>query len=306
MPPLTTATPAHLPAQGCERVPVDIESPRRDAVGDYLLDGSLNTAVDRIFADRLLAEHPQLPRVARSVATWDRSAADTMLDHGLRHFLVLGTGGLPLWAHSSTLADLHDAGARIVVVEHDPVTRGLHDCIDRGAAAGRAYVLCLPADRHHDLAAISAVADLLASGAPLGILATGLLRPAGIRLAAILALLEGSPSGSLAAITQLTAHGTDDLDDADVSDPGASSLAARFAQAGIPLAVEDRLAVDQLLGDVADVTTHPVTPATLDRDAPGTVVRTVLVGRRPPRTATAALRPGGLQPQDVNGRGSRR
>ncbi|WIV60681.1 SAM-dependent methyltransferase [Amycolatopsis nalaikhensis] len=306
MPPLTTATPGHQGAQHDQRVHVDIESPRRDAVADYLLDGSLNTAVDRDFADRLLAEHPQLPRVARSVATWDRSAAETMLDRGLRHVLLLGTGGLPLWAHSSTLTDLHDAGARIVVIEHDPITRGLHDCIDRGAAAGRGHVLCLPADHHRDLAATPAVADLLASGAPLGILATGLLRPAGIRLAAILTLLEGAPSGSLAAITQLTAHGADDLDDADASDPAASPLAARFATAGIPIAIEDRLAADQLLADVADVTTHPLTPATLDQDAPGTVVRTVLVGCRPLRTASTALRPGGEQPRDIHGRGNRR
>jgi hypothetical protein len=296
MPPLTIG----------ERVGVDVESPRRDAVGDYLLDGSLNTAVDRMFADRLLAEHPQLPRVTRSVATWDHSAAETMLDRGLRHFLVLGTGGLPLDAGSSTLADLHDAATRIVVIEHDPVTRALHDLIDRGAAAGRAHLLCLPADRHHDLAATSAVADLLASGAPLGILATGLLRPAGIRLAAILALLEDAPSGSLAAITQLTAHGTDDLEDADASAPGPNPLAARFATAGIPIAVEDRLAADQLLSHVADVTTHSVTTTTLDRDAPGTAVRTVLLGRRPRHTATAALPPGELQPQAVNGRGNHR
>ncbi|WP_103343793.1 SAM-dependent methyltransferase [Amycolatopsis sp. CA-126428] len=297
MSPLTTATPAHPRTHEGEHVTVDIESPRRDAVADYLLDGHFNTAVDRIFADRLLAEHPQLPRVARSVATWDRHAAGTMLDRGLRHFLVLGTGGLPIWAGSSTLADLHEAGARIVVIEHDPVTQGLHDRIDRGAAAGRSHVLCLPAHRHHDLATTPTVTDLLADGAPLGILATGLLRPAAIGLTAILALLDSTPCGSLAAITQLTAHGTTDPDDT-----GTSVLAARFAEAGIPLAIEDRLAADQLLGDVP---THSAAPVTLDLDAGTSVLCTALRGRHL-CTATAELRPGEEQTLDITGHGGRR
>ncbi|MBE8523040.1 SAM-dependent methyltransferase [Amycolatopsis sp. H6(2020)] len=297
MPPRTAATPAHPRAQDGERVHVDIESPRRDAVADYLLDGHLNTTVDRLFADHLLADYPQLTQLALTAATWDRRAAAAMLDHGLRHFLVLGTGGLPIWAHSSTLTDLHDAGARIVVIEHDPVTQHLHNRIDHGSAAGRAHVLCLPADRHHDLALTPAVTLLLAAGAPLGILATGLLRPAGTRLAAILALLDSAPSGSRAATIQLIAHGTADQDHI-----GASSLGARFAEAGIPLAIEHRLAADQLLGDIAHITTDSVVSAALDRDAASPLMRTALLGQRDPRRSTTALRPATERAIDVSGR----
>ncbi|MCR6488330.1 SAM-dependent methyltransferase [Amycolatopsis sp. OK19-0408] len=295
MPRLTTATPAHQRAQDGERVHPDIESPRRDAVVDYLLDGSLNTAIDRIFADRLIAEHPQLPRLAIAAAAWDRAAAQAMLEHGLRHFLVLGTGGLPIWAHSSTLADLHDAGARIIVIEHDPVTRNLHDHIDRGAAAGRAQVLSLPADRHHDLAATSSVTDLLTAGAPIGILVTGPLRPAGIRLATILALLDKAPPHSVAAITQLTDHGAGVPDGTDVS-----LLARRFAEAGIPLAVEDRLVADQLLSNIAHLPAHSVAPAVMDRDAVARVLRVGLVSRRHSPTSTAAPRPSTQRVLDVD------
>ncbi|GHG29932.1 MULTISPECIES: SAM-dependent methyltransferase [Amycolatopsis] len=277
MPPRTAATPAH-PHDG-ERVHVDIESPRRDAVADYLLDGHLNTTIDRLFADRLLADHPQLPQLAIAAATWDRRAPAAMLDHGLRHFLVLGTGGLPLWAHSSTLTDLHDAGARILVIEHDPVTQHLHSRIDHGAAAGRAHVLCLPAHRHHNLATTPAVTHLLTDRAPLGILATGLLRPAELRLATILALLDSAPSGRPTAITQLITHGTDDQDHT-----GASSLGARFAEAGIPLAIEHRLAADQLLGDIAHITTDFDIRAALDRDAASPIMHTALLGQRDPRS----------------------
>ncbi|MET8848569.1 SAM-dependent methyltransferase [Amycolatopsis sp. NPDC004625] len=297
MPPPTAATPPPPRAHDDERVHVDIERPRRDAVADYLLDGHLNTTVDRIFADDLLAEHPQLPRLAIAAATWDRRAAAAMLDHGLRHFLILGTGGLPLWGHSSTLTDLHDAGARIVVIEHDPVTQHVHDHIDHRAAAGRAHVLCLPADHHHDLAATPAVTRLLTAGAPLGILATTLLRPAGIHLAAILALLDSTPAGSRAAITQLLTHGTDDQNHI-----GASSLAARFAEAGIPLAVENTLAADQLLGDITHVTPDLPVAAALARDAASPVMRTALLGRRDPHRSTTVLRGGSDPAVDVDRR----
>ncbi len=297
MPPRTAATPVHPRAHDGTRVHVDIESPRRDAVADYLLDGHLNTTVDRLFADQLLADYPQLPRLALAAASWDRRAAAVMLDHGLRHFLVLGTGGLPIWAHSSTLTDLHNAGARIVVIEHDPVTQHLHDHIDHGAAAGRAHVLCLSSDRHHDLALTPAVTHLLTAGAPLGILATGLLRPAGIRLVTILALLDSAPSGSRAAITQLITDGPDDQDHV-----GASSLGARFAEASIPLAVENRLAADQLLGDLPHTTTVSVMSAALDQEATSPVMRTALLGQRDPRSSTRAQRPATERAIDVSGR----
>jgi hypothetical protein len=280
---------------------VDIERPRRDAIVDYLLGDSHNTAIDRMFTDTLVAEHPQLPPLAITAAAWDRTAAQTMLDHGLRRFLLLGTGGFPIWARSSTLADLHDAGARIVVVEHDPVTRHLHDLVDVCAAAGRAHVLHRPADRPRDLATDPAVAQLLAGVAPLGILATGLLRPAEIRLADILSLLDSAPPGSRAAITQLTHAGDHKLGGIDVS-----RLAARFAAVGIPIAVEARPAIAQLLRDV----THPAAssgpPASPDRDATSAVLLTALLARRQLPAAAAGLLRGEAATHDANEPGVRR
>ncbi|SEF38124.1 S-adenosyl methyltransferase [Amycolatopsis pretoriensis] len=264
---------------------VDIERERRDAVVDYLLGDSHNSSIDRMFADTLVAGNPQLPRLAIVAAAWDRTAAQTMLDHGLRRFLVLGTGGFPIWARSSTLADLHDAGARIVVVEHDPVTRHLHALVDHGAAAGRAHVLHLPAHRHHNLATAPAVAPLLAGDAPLGILATGLLRPADIRLADILSLLDSAPPGSLAAITQLTQRADDNPAGTDVA-----RLAARFVAAGIPIAVENRPAIDQLLPrDVVYPAASCDPPPSPDRDKATSVLRTALLARRQPPAAAAGL-----------------
>jgi hypothetical protein len=223
------------------RAAIDLECPRRDAVGDYLLGGSINSAVDRRFAADLVTAHPRLPQLAITAAGWDRDAAQVMLDRHIRHFLILGTGGYPIWSSHCTLATLHQEQARIVVIEHDPVTRNLHKFIDGGAAADRADVLRVPAGQHHALPQLPAVADLLAGGAPVGILATGLLRPAGITLATILSLLTAAPPGSMLALTQLTTIGHDSPDN-DIA-----PVAAHFADAGIPFAVEGPTAVEAAL-----------------------------------------------------------
>lgn len=269
---------------------INLERPRRDAVGDYLLGGSVNSAIDRTFAADLVAAHPHLPRWAIAAACWDRDAAQAMLDQQIRHFLILGTGGFPIWSSHSTLTTLHQAGARIVVIEHDPVTRHLHDLVDRGAAVGRAHLLCVAAESHHALAAQPAVTPLLTGDTPLGILATGLLRPSGIHVATILSLLNTAPTGSLAAITQLTHHDNSTPEANDVS-----ALAAPFAEAGIPIAVDDHLAADQLLNDFAHLNAEPNVPSDPPRDAASSCLRTVLHHRRPPRAATADL-PAGAAP----------
>ncbi|MEV7043952.1 SAM-dependent methyltransferase [Amycolatopsis sp. NPDC051061] len=222
------------------RVGVDLECPRRDAVGDHLLGGSLNSAIDHLFAADLVTAHLYLSQLAVAAAAWDRDAAQMMLDRHIRHFLILGTSGFPLWSSHCTLASLHDAQARIVVIEHDPVTQHLHGLVDGGAAADRALVLHVPARRHHALRQLREVAALLACGAPVGILATGLLRPDGLPLAMILSLLTAAPPGSILALTSLTT--TD-------QHPGhVAPIAARFADAGIPIVVDDPAAVDAALG----------------------------------------------------------
>ncbi|WP_410595445.1 SAM-dependent methyltransferase [Amycolatopsis sp. lyj-23] len=295
-----------LPDSECSAEPrpadgavLDIESPRLDAIVDYLLGYSHNSVIDRDCGNALIADHPHLPRLAATAATWDRTAAHTMLARGLRRFLILGTGGFPIWAGSSTLADLHDAGAQIVVIEHDLITRHLHTVIDHGAAADRANVLHLPAHRHHDIAAELAVARLLTGPAPLGILATGLLRPASIPLAVIVALLDAAPAGSLAAISQLTASAR-----GDECDTHAGGLAARNTDDGGPIAVEDADGVDRQLRDLVHLADGCGLPFAAGSDGAGLSLRVALVARtrtragHPDQPGDAEPRPDAPVPSD--------
>jgi hypothetical protein len=69
------------------------------------------------------------------------------------------------------------------------------------------------------------------------------------------------------------------------------SLIARFAEAGIPIAVNDQVAVDQLLSDVAHLPTDSAMPIESPRDAAPSCARTALLARRPPHRAASDLAP---------------
>ncbi|MEA5367200.1 SAM-dependent methyltransferase [Amycolatopsis sp., V23-08] len=273
--PTAPTEPAH-PA-GPPRIPEgvrvpDIEAPRLDPVADYLLGGSDNSQIDRDFAADLVAAFPRLPQLAITAASWFRDAAQEMLDQGIRRFLILGNGGLPITAGPSTLSTLHEAGAQLVVVEHDLITWCQHYVAEKGAVAGRAHILCLPAGQHHDLAQHHDVADLLRGSKPVGILATALLRPRDHDLATILSLLDVAAPGSVLAITQL------------ITDAELSGLADRFADERIPLSIIDRTALDRQLSPLRrltiDMSAFGVIPCRIAAQGIEDVVVTALLTRQ--------------------------
>ncbi|WP_410570432.1 hypothetical protein [Amycolatopsis sp. cmx-4-61] len=212
----TRATASGTP-EGAE---ADVDRLRLDAVAVALRGGgSLDAGRDRTFMTGLVTEFPRLPQLAITAAGWSRDAAQEMLDRGIRAFLALGidNGELLTTAGLSALSILSAAGAQVVVIEHDQDTHGIRDF------------------GGHPM-----VAQLLASGEPVGILATAVLRPRDHDLAAILALLDAAPPASLLALTQIT---TNDHDDS----PERAWLAMYFEQAGIPISVERHCVVEEML-----------------------------------------------------------
>jgi hypothetical protein len=289
-PPTATTALAHAAPHGSPAgAKVDIERPRRDAVTDYLLGGSLNTAIDRMFAADLVTAFPHLLQVAVTAAEFDRDAAQAILDRGIRRFLILGTGGLPITTGPSTLTTLHEAGARLVVIEHDPITKNVHDLADNGAATERAQVVYVPPAQCGGLARHPAVVDLLSSGEPVGISATALLRPRKLNLAAIVSLLQQAAAGSVLAITQLITPAHDPGIAASLAD-----IATRFDQADIPIAVTDRAEADKHLGVLRHLPTgEPDAPWYSPRSAGAdtSAVFTAAVTGPAPSTGHAATRP---------------
>ncbi|GAA3075687.1 SAM-dependent methyltransferase [Streptosporangium carneum] len=105
-----------------ERVPpgVDPNVPSSARVYDYLLGGKDNLAVDRAFADRLLAVAPDARTTTRANRAFLVRAVRLMAKLGIRQFIDLGTG-MPASPSVHEVAHGIDPSASVVYVDYDPV-----------------------------------------------------------------------------------------------------------------------------------------------------------------------------------------
>ncbi|MGO1049565.1 SAM-dependent methyltransferase [Crossiella sp. CA198] len=99
---------------------VDVSKPSAARVYDYFLGGSYNFAVDRAFAQQLLAVAPTMPMVCRQNRSFLRRAVQHILGHGVRQFLDIGSG-LPTTGNVHEIAQAAYPDARVVYVDNEPV-----------------------------------------------------------------------------------------------------------------------------------------------------------------------------------------
>jgi SAM-dependent methyltransferase len=99
---------------------VDLEKPNAARVYDYILGGQLNYAVDRMFAEQVLAAQPNARERARLNRQWLRRAVRFGLDQGIRQFLDIGSG-MPTVGHVHEVAQAADPKSRVVYVDNEPV-----------------------------------------------------------------------------------------------------------------------------------------------------------------------------------------
>lgn len=100
--------------------PEDFDRPSSARVVDYLLGGSAHGAVDRDFAEVLLARDPSLRAVARSNRTFSRRVVRFLLAAGITQFLDLGSG-VPTTGAVHEVIDAHGSDARVAYVDVDAV-----------------------------------------------------------------------------------------------------------------------------------------------------------------------------------------
>jgi SAM-dependent methyltransferase len=96
---------------------VDAHKPTDARVHDYALGGKDNYAVDRRYAQKLVAVLPNIGRPAVENGKFARRAIRYLLSTGVRQFLEIGCG-LP------RRANVHDVAgpeSRVVYVDYDPV-----------------------------------------------------------------------------------------------------------------------------------------------------------------------------------------
>jgi hypothetical protein len=99
---------------------IDFERPNAARVYDYILGGELNYAIDRVFAEQVLAAQPNARERARMNRQWLRRAVRFGAGQGIRQFLDIGSG-MPTEGHVHEVVQAIDPRARVVYVDNEPV-----------------------------------------------------------------------------------------------------------------------------------------------------------------------------------------
>jgi S-adenosyl methyltransferase len=199
---------AHQDVDDVPQVPlgVDPKTPTPARLYDYYLGGTNNFDVDRVMAERLRAQVPEISDSAWANRAFHQRAARWMAaDRGIRQFIDVGAG-LPTQGNTHELVQQARPGARVVYVDNDPMVLAHARSLLVGAV-GAAFI---QADlREPD----SVLADpelqaLIDFSEPVGLLMTGVMYfvsdasdPWGI----VARFVSALPSGSYLALSHLTA-----------------------------------------------------------------------------------------------------
>ncbi len=89
-------------------------------VYDYLLGGKDHFAADRLVAQRVVTNAPEVPESCRENRAFLGRAVRTLAEHGARQFLDIGTG-FPTMGNSDEAAHAIAPDAHVVCVDNDPV-----------------------------------------------------------------------------------------------------------------------------------------------------------------------------------------
>ncbi|MGW0520150.1 SAM-dependent methyltransferase [Crossiella sp. NPDC003009] len=150
----------------------DWAGPRSARVYDYLLGGGHNFAVDREFADRMVAEMPWVAHSAVVNRAFVRRVVHFMLSAGVRQFLDLGCG-IPGVDPVHLVARQAAPETRVVYVDHDELAVAHAELL----LDGDEQATVLRADAADPRAVLTApeVRRMLDFTAPIGLLAIALL-----------------------------------------------------------------------------------------------------------------------------------
>ncbi|MFC3978640.1 MULTISPECIES: SAM-dependent methyltransferase [Streptosporangium] len=238
---------------------IDAGTPHVGRVYDYVLGGKNNYAADREYADRIVAQMPDYPVLARANRSFLSRAVEYMARAGIRQFLDLGAG-IPTSPNVHEVARETHPDARVVYVDNDPVVSVHNDVL----LATDALLVSIRAD----LGSPGTVLDhpdllrLIDFGEPVGVLLLSVLQlfPGETPERVLGPLRERLPEGSLLAVSHPSAEGDQE-----------AVARARAALAGGPVTVALRRheeilpffdGFDLVEPGLVDVTTwHPRMPS---------------------------------------------
>jgi O-methyltransferase involved in polyketide biosynthesis len=199
-----------------------LEHPSPARVYDYLLGGHNNYAVDRMFANTMLAKMPDLRPAAVLNRRFLQRAVRFAVQQGYRQFVDIGSG-LPSQGNVHEVADEAAPGAtRVVYVDNEPIAHA-HSTALLADTADRRRHAALNADFFDRRRTWQQVlgTKLIDLKQPVCLLTVALLHfmPPSQEPEATLAWYRDQlPSGSMLVLS----HASDALDDADFQDVAAS------------------------------------------------------------------------------------
>ena len=116
-----TANLAPIPLAGGRTAgEIDTATPHPARMYDYYLGGRDNYEADRLAAERILADFPQLRRIALANRAFLQRAVRHVARQGVSQFLDIGTG-IPGNGDAAETARAINPGARVVAVDSDPI-----------------------------------------------------------------------------------------------------------------------------------------------------------------------------------------
>lgn len=105
------------------RIGTSVNEPSAGRVYDYLLGGTHNYAIDRVFAEERMKIMPNMPDFARLNRAFLGRAVRHAVERGIRQFVDIGSG-LPTEGNVHEVADKAAPGeCRVVYVDNEPVAR---------------------------------------------------------------------------------------------------------------------------------------------------------------------------------------
>jgi S-adenosyl methyltransferase len=99
---------------------VDLDRPNVGRVYDYILGGTDHYAVDRAFAERVIARFPVIRPAAMANRVFLRRVVRHLVKRGIRQFVDVGSG-VPTMGPTHEVADELRSGSKVVYVDNEPV-----------------------------------------------------------------------------------------------------------------------------------------------------------------------------------------
>ncbi|WP_116248437.1 SAM-dependent methyltransferase [Nocardiopsis sp. FIRDI 009] len=152
--------------------PLDTSVPHSARVWNYWLGGKDNYPADRAVGDQIRAANPMIAEIAVAQRAFlVRVVRHLVTEAGVDQFLDVGTG-LPTANNTHEVAQAHNAAARIVYVDHDPLVLTHARALLTGSPEGATDYI--DADLHEPERILQAAARTLDFSRPVALLLLGI------------------------------------------------------------------------------------------------------------------------------------